>query len=165
MLQIRQMPTGLYSIEAMQAYVQDAVLVSSRGVMVVHPHQTALFVRGESAIEMHTVFGTVHYLNYDAPAQLGADWRNLTAYMDQNQPGTMCHVWKHQDIHGKEYYLHVHIPSLVRVSSGVHDANALIPTMLVIEANEYALQLELDAGTCDGLLDELNSAIRFCWAI
>lgn len=165
MLQVRQMPGHLTSIPEIQAHVQDAVLVNNNGTMVIHPRQVALLIRGGSEIELHTTFGTVHYLHYDIPAQLGEDWRNLVNFMNVNQTGTGCSVWHKQDVQGNEYYLHLHIPSVLRISKSITDSNLLLPTTVVIETGDCQLQMEFDEVICAQLVDEISSAIRTCWAI
>lgn len=162
MLFVKSLPSNL-SFNETQAFVQDAVLVTPRGCMAIHPHQIAMLIRGAAEIELHTTFGTVHYLSYDMPTQLGADWRSLTTIMDQNKMGTRCWTWTHQDLQGNEYYLHLNIPALIRVSKAVCNENSLIPTTTVIETSDYTLQLELESVTCVDLVDKLTHAMQDCW--
>ena len=163
MLFVKAMPKDLNSIPDIQQYVQDAVLVTPRGCMAIHPQQISMLVRGAAEIELHTTFGTVHYLSYDTPAHLGADWRGLVTFMDQNKMGTRCWTWHHQDVQGIEYYLHLNIAALIRVSKAVCNENSLIPTTTVIETGDYTLQMELDSATCVGLVDVLTRAMQDCW--
>lgn len=162
MLFVKSLPSNLSYNEA-QSIVQDAVLVTPRGCMAIHPNQIAMLIRGAAEIELHTTFGTVHYLSYDIPAQLGEDWRSLVTFMDQNKRGTRCWTWHHQDVQGVEYYLHLNIAALIRVSKAVCNENSLIPTTTVIETGDYTLQLELDSATCVDLVDKLTHAMQDYW--
>lgn len=164
MLFIKPLPRDINAIPDIQQYVQDAVLVSPRGAMTIHPHQTAMLIRDASSIEIHTTFGTVHHLTYDVPTQLGADWRSLMDFMDQNKMGTRCWTWHHQDVQGAEYYLHLNVPALVRVEKSIASDNSLIPTSTLIETGDYTLHLELDDVSSAKLIDDLTVAMRLQWA-
>lgn len=163
MLFVKPLPNDLISIPDIQQYIQDAVLITPRGAMAIHPHQIAMLVRGASYIEAHTTFGTVHHLDYDIPTQLGEDWRSLMTFMDQHKTATRGWTWHHHDMQGMEYYLHLNVQALTRVQKAICVQNALIPTSTVIETGDYALNLELDSATSTQLIDDLTVAMRVYW--